>query len=124
MGQTAVNTDEHVAGNVSLSVVDPAGGAYSLYPTAQDGGVMQQWTPSCPLVLPDWLGRQQRPDPLVIPPWRLAGVAMACYALAASTPTGRVRRLTVGLLYPSNTTTGGIRSLSGLHQFGGLDGNG
>lgn len=119
---TAGNAMSTLAGK-GISVVAPAGGAYSMYTNwEQDGS--KQWETFLSSELPDWLATTKAlaPDGHAI-----VGVSQGGYAamaLAAFHPDRfRYAGALSSILYPSATTTNGA-ILAGLQQFGGVDGNG
>jgi S-formylglutathione hydrolase FrmB len=119
---TAGNAMNTLSGK-GISVVAPAGGAYSMYTNwEQDGS--KQWDTFLSSELPDWLAANKG----LAPGGHAAvGVAQGGYgamALAAFHPDrfGYAGSLS-GFLYPSSTTYNGA-ILAGLQRFGGIDGNG
>jgi S-formylglutathione hydrolase FrmB len=110
-------------GGKGISVVAPAGGAYSMYTNwEQDGS--KQWDTFLSTELPDWLAANRGLAPGGHAAVGASQGGYAAMALAAFHPDrfGFAGSLS-GFLYPSNTTTGGA-ILAGLQQFGGVDGNG
>jgi S-formylglutathione hydrolase FrmB len=106
-----------------ISVVAPAGGAYSMYTNwEQDGS--KQWDTFLSSELPNWLSANKGLAPCCHAAVGASQGGYAAMALAAFHPDrfGFAGSLS-GFLYPSNTTTGGS-ILAGLQQFGGVDGNG
>ncbi|MBW0016466.1 MAG: esterase family protein [Mycobacterium sp.] len=119
---TAGNAMSTLAGQ-GISVVAPAGGAYSMYTNwEQDGS--KQWETFLTSELPDWLSANKG----IAPGGNaLVGAAQGGYAamaLVAFHPDrfGYAGSLS-GFLYPSETTFNGA-ILAGLQQYGGVDGNG
>jgi S-formylglutathione hydrolase FrmB len=116
---TAGNAMNTLAGR-GISVVAPAGGAYSLYTDwEQDGG--KQWETFLAGELPDWLAANR-------------GLAPGGHAIVGASQGGTAA-LTLaefhpdrfkyagsmsGFLYPSNTTVNGAIT-AGMAQFGGVD---
>ncbi|MHA7648877.1 esterase family protein [Mycobacterium sp. ML4] len=119
---TAGNAMNTLAGK-GISVVAPAGGAYSMYTNwEQDGS--KQWDTFLSSELPDWLAANKGLAP---GGHGVVGASQGGYgamALATFHPDrfGFAGSLS-GFLYPSNTFTNGA-ILAGLQQFGGVDGNG
>ena len=119
---TAGNAFNTLAGK-GISVVAPAGGAFSMYTNwEQDGS--KQWDTFLSQELPDWLAANKGLAP---GGHGVAGASQGGYgamALACFHPErfGFAGSLS-GFLYPSNTTSNGA-ILAGLQQFGGVDGNG
>ena len=119
---TAGNAMNTLAGK-GISVVAPAGGAYSMYTNwERDGG--KQWETFLSSELPNWLAANKG-----LAPGGHAAVGAACggygaMALATFHPDrfGFAGSLS-GFLYPSSTNYNGA-ILAGLQQFGGVDGNG
>jgi S-formylglutathione hydrolase FrmB len=110
-------------GGKGISVVAPAGGAWSMYTNwEQDGS--KQWDTFLSTELPDWLAANKGLAPGGHAAVGASQGGYAAMALAAFHPDrfGFAGSLS-GFLYPSNTTTGGS-ILAGLQQFGGVDGNG
>lgn len=110
-------------GGKGISVVAPAGGAWSMYTNwEQDGS--KQWDTFLSSELPDWLAANKGLAPGGHAAVGASQGGYAAMALAAFHPDrfGFAGSLS-GFLYPSNTTTGGA-ILAGLQQFGGVDGNG
>jgi S-formylglutathione hydrolase FrmB len=119
---TAGNGMNTMAGK-GVSVVAPAGGAYSMYTNwEQDGS--KQWDTFLSSELPDWLAANKGLAPGGHAAVGASQGGYAAMALAAFHPDrfGFAGSLS-GFLYPSNTTTNGS-ILAGLQQFGGVDGNG
>lgn len=119
---TAGNAMNTLSGK-GISVVAPAGGAWSMYTNwEQDGS--KQWDTFLSSELPDWLAANKG----LAPGGHAAvGVSQGGYgamALAAFHPDrfGFAGSLS-GFLYPSSTNYNGA-ILAGLQQFGGVDGNG
>ncbi|WAC94580.1 esterase family protein [Mycobacterium sp. Aquia_213] len=110
-------------GGKGISVVAPAGGAWSMYTNwEQDGS--KQWDTFLSSELPDWLAANKGLAPGGHAAVGASQGGYAAMALAAFHPDrfGFAGSLS-GFLYPSNTTTNGS-ILAGLQQFGGVDGNG
>jgi S-formylglutathione hydrolase FrmB len=106
-----------------ISVVAPAGGAYSMYTNwEQDGS--KQWDTFLSSELPDWLAANKGLAP---GGHAVVGASQGGYgamALAAFHPDRfNYAGSLSGFLYPSSTTTNGA-ILAGMRQFGGIDGNG
>ena len=105
-----------------ISVVAPAGGAYSMYTNwEQDGS--KQWETFLSTELPDWLAANKGLAP---GGHAVVGAGQGGYgamALAAFHPDrfGYAGSMS-GFLYPSSTNYNGA-ILAGLQQFGGIDGN-
>lgn len=119
---TAGNAMNTLAGK-GVSVVAPAGGAFSMYTNwERDGG--KQWDTFLSSELPDWLAANKGLAPGGHAAVGASQGGYAAMALAAFHPDrfGFAGSMS-GFLYPSNTTTGGA-ILAGLQQFGGVDGNG
>jgi S-formylglutathione hydrolase FrmB len=119
---TAGNAMNTLAGK-GISVVAPAGGAYSMYTNwEQDGS--KQWDTFLSSELPDWLAANKGLAPGGHGAVGAAQGGYGAFALAAFHPDrfGYAGSLS-GILYPSSTTTNGA-ILAGLQQFGGVDGNG
>jgi S-formylglutathione hydrolase FrmB len=105
-----------------ISVVAPAGGAYSMYTNwEQDGS--KQWDTFLSSELPDWLAANKGLAPGGHAAVGAAQGGYAAMALAAFHPDrfGFAASLS-GFLYPSNTNYNGA-ILAGLQQFGGVNGN-
>ncbi|MBW0013071.1 alpha/beta hydrolase family protein [Mycobacterium sp.] len=119
---TAGNAMNTLAGK-GISVVAPAGGAYSMYTNWENDG-SKQWDTFLYSELPNWLAANK-------------GLAPCCHAAVGASQGGYAAMALAtfhpdrfsfagslsGFLYPSNTTTNGS-ILAGLQQFGGVDGNG
>ncbi|GAB3023414.1 alpha/beta hydrolase-fold protein [Mycobacterium bourgelatii] len=119
---TAGNAFNTLAGK-GISVVAPAGGAWSMYTNwEQDGS--KQWDTFLSSELPDWLAANKGLAPGGHAAVGAAQGGYGAMALAAFHPDrfGFAGSLS-GFLYPSNTFTNGA-ILAGLQQFGGVDGNG
>jgi S-formylglutathione hydrolase FrmB len=119
---TAGNAMNTLAGK-GISVVAPAGGAYSMYTNwEQDGS--KQWDTFLSSELPDWLAANKGLAPGGHAAVGASQGGYAAMALAAFHPDrfGFAGSMS-GFLYPSDTTTNGS-ILAGLQQFGGVDGNG
>jgi len=116
---SAMNT---LAGK-GISVVAPAGGAYSMYTNWENDG-SKQWDTFLSSELPNWLSANKGLAPCCHAAVGASQGGYAAMALAAFHPDrfGMAGSLS-GFLYPSNTTTNGS-ILAGLQQFGGIDGNG
>jgi S-formylglutathione hydrolase FrmB len=118
---TAGNGFNTLAGK-GISVIAPAGGAYSMYTNwEQDGS--KQWETFLSAELPEWLAANKGLAP---GGHAVVGAAQGGYgalALAAFHPdrfsfAGSMS----GFVYPSETAFGGA-ILGGLQHFGGVDGN-
>ncbi|OCB35405.1 hypothetical protein A5675_19120 [Mycobacterium malmoense] len=110
-------------GGKGISVVAPAGGAWSMYTNwEQDGS--KQWDTFLSSELPNWLAANKGLAPGGHAAVGASQGGYAAMALAAFHPDrfGFAGSMS-GFLYPSNTTTNGA-ILAGLQQFGGVDGNG
>ncbi|KZS68009.1 esterase family protein [Mycobacterium ostraviense] len=119
---TAGNAMNTLAGK-GISVVAPAGGAYSMYTNwEQDGS--KQWETFLSSELPDWLAANKGLAPGGHAAVGASQGGYGAMALAAFHPDrfGFAGSLS-GFLYPSSTTTNGA-ILAGLQEFGGVDGNG
>lgn len=116
---TAGNAMNTLAGS-GLSVVAPAGGAYSMYTNWEKDG-SKQWETFLAHELPDWLAANKGLAPGL---HAVVGASQGGYgamALATFHPDrfGYAGSMS-GFLYPSSTqTTGSI--VSGMQQFGGVD---
>jgi S-formylglutathione hydrolase FrmB len=119
---TAGNAMNTLAGK-GISVVAPAGGAYSMYTNWENDG-SKQWDTFLSSELPNWLAANKGLAPGGHGAVGASQGGYAAMALAAFHPDrfGFAGSLS-GFLYPSNTTTNGS-ILAGLQQFGGVDGNG
>jgi S-formylglutathione hydrolase FrmB len=119
---TAGNAMNTLAGK-GISVVAPAGGAYSMYTNWENDG-SKQWDTFLSSELPNWLSANKGLAPCCHAAVGASQGGYAAMALAAFHPDrfGFAGSLS-GFLYPSNTTTNGS-ILAGLQQFGGIDGNG
>jgi hypothetical protein len=106
-----------------LSVVAPAGGAYSMYTNWESDG-SKQWDTFLSAELPNWLAANKGLAPGGHGVVGAAQGGYAAMALAAFHPDrfGYAGSLS-GFLYPSSTNYNGA-ILGGLQQFGGIDGNG
>jgi S-formylglutathione hydrolase FrmB len=118
---TAGNAMNTLAGK-GISVVAPAGGAYSFYTNwEQDGG--KQWETFLTSELPDWLAANKGLAP---GGHAIVGVSQggtAALTLAEFYPARfRYAGSMSGFLYPSNTTYNGAIH-DGMMQFGGADSN-
>ncbi|OCB41474.1 esterase family protein [Mycobacterium parascrofulaceum] len=110
-------------GGKGISVVAPAGGAWSMYTNwEQDGS--KQWDTFLSSELPNWLAANKGLAPGGHAAVGASQGGYAAMALAAFHPDrfGFAGSMS-GFLYPSNTTTNGA-ILAGLQQYGGVDGNG
>lgn len=119
---TAGNAMNTLAGK-GISVVAPAGGAYSMYINwEQDGS--KQWDTFLSAELPDWLAANRGLAPGGHAAVGAAQGGYGAMALAAFHPDrfGFAGSMS-GFLYPSNTTTNGAIA-AGMQQFGGVDTNG
>ncbi|MCW2659408.1 MAG: antigen [Mycobacterium sp.] len=119
---TAGNAMNTLAGK-GISVVAPAGGAYSMYTNWENDG-SKQWDTFLSSELPNWLAANKGLAPGGHAAVGASQGGYAAMALATFHPDrfGFAGSLS-GFLYPSNTTTNGS-ILAGLQQFGGVDGNG
>ncbi len=119
---TAGNAMNTLAGK-GISVVAPAGGAYSMYTNwEQDGS--KQWETFLSSELPDWLAANKGLAPGGHAAVGASQGGYGALALAAFHPDrfGFAGSMS-GFVYPADTTTSGS-ILAGLQQFGGVDGNG
>src|ERR1700761_3592950 len=119
---TAGNAMNTLAGK-GVSVVAPAGGAFSMYTNwEQDGS--KQWDTFLSSELPNWLAANKGLAPGGHAAVGASQGGYAAMALAAFHPDrfGFAGSLS-GFLYPSSTSYNGA-ILAGLQQFGGIDGNG
>ena len=110
-------------GGKGISVVAPAGGAWSMYTNwEQDGS--KQWDTFLSSELPDWLAANKGLAPGGHGAVGASQGGYGAMALAAFHPDrfGFAGSLS-GFLYPSSTNYNGA-ILAGLQQFGGVDGNG
>lgn len=110
-------------GGKGISVVAPAGGAFSMYTNwEQDGS--KQWDTFLSSELPDWLAANKGLAPGGHAAVGASQGGYGAMALAAFHPDrfGFAGSLS-GFLYPSSTNYNGA-ILAGLQQFGGVDGNG
>ncbi len=110
-------------GGKGISVVAPAGGAYSMYTNwEQDGS--KQWDTFLSSELPDWLAANKGLAPGGHAAVGASQGGYGAMALAAFHPDrfGFAGSMS-GFLYPSSTNYNGA-ILAGLQQFGGVDGNG
>ncbi|OBK67728.1 esterase family protein [Mycobacterium sp. 1165178.9] len=110
-------------GGKGISVVAPAGGAWSMYTNwEQDGS--KQWDTFLSSELPDWLAANKGLAPGGHAAVGASQGGYGAMALAAFHPDrfGFAGSLS-GFLYPSSTNYNGA-ILAGLQQFGGIDGNG
>jgi len=119
---TVGNAMNTLAGK-GISVVAPAGGAWSMYTNWENDG-SKQWDTFLSSELPNWLSANKGLAPCCHAAVGASQGGYAAMALAAFHPDrfGMAGSLS-GFLYPSNTTTNGS-ILAGLQQFGGIDGNG
>ncbi|WP_221046373.1 esterase family protein [Mycobacterium senriense] len=110
-------------GGKGISVVAPAGGAWSMYTNwEQDGS--KQWDTFLSSELPDWLAANKGLAPgghaaVGASQGGYAAMALACFHPDRFGFAGSLS----GFLYPSSTNYNGA-ILAGLQQFGGIDGNG
>ncbi|HYB38924.1 MAG TPA: alpha/beta hydrolase family protein [Mycobacterium sp.] len=116
---TAGNAMNTLAGR-GISVVAPAGGAYSMYTNWERDG-SKQWETFLSSELPDWLAANRGLAP---GGHAVVGASQGGYgamALAAFHPDrfGYAGSMS-GFLYPSDTTTNGAIT-AGMAQFGGVD---
>lgn len=119
---TAGNAMNTLSGK-GISVVAPAGGAWSMYTNwEQDGS--KQWDTFLSSELPDWLAANKGLAPGGHAAVGASQGGYGAMALAAFHPDrfGFAGSLS-GFLYPSSTNYNGA-ILAGLQQFGGVDGNG
>ncbi|WP_202378171.1 esterase family protein [Mycobacterium paraintracellulare] len=119
---TAGNAMNTLSGK-GISVVAPAGGAWSMYTNwEQDGS--KQWDTFLSSELPDWLAANKGLAPGGHAAVGASQGGYGAMALAAFHPDrfGFAGSLS-GFLYPSSTNYNGA-ILEGLQQFGGVDGNG
>ncbi|BBX41145.1 esterase family protein [Mycobacterium simiae] len=119
---TAGNAMNTLAGK-GISVVAPAGGAWSMYTNwEQDGS--KQWDTFLSSELPDWLAANKGLAPGGHGAVGASQGGYGALALAAFHPDrfGFAGSLS-GFVYPSSTNYNGA-ILAGLQQFGGVDGNG
>ena len=119
---TVGNAMNTMAGK-GLSVVAPAGGAFSMYTNwEQDGS--KQWETFLSAELPDWLAANKGLAPGGHAAVGASQGGYGAMALAAFHPDrfGYAGSLS-GFLYPSNTATNGAIA-AGMRQFGGVDTNG
>jgi len=119
---TAGNAMNTLAGK-GISVVAPAGGAYSMYTNWENDG-SKQWDTFLSGELPNWLAANKGLAPGGHAAVGASQGGYAAMALAAFHPDrfGLAGSLS-GFLYPSSTNYNGA-ILAGLQQFGGIDGNG
>ncbi len=119
---TAGNAMNTLAGK-GISVVAPAGGAYSMYTNWERDG-SKQWDTFLSSELPDWLAANKGLAPGGHAAVGASQGGYAAMALAAFHPDrfGFAGSMS-GFLYPSSTNYNGA-ILAGLQQFGGVDGNG
>ncbi|OBI53790.1 hypothetical protein A5707_11080 [Mycobacterium kyorinense] len=103
-----------------ISVVAPAGGAYSMYTNwEQDGS--KQWDTFLSSELPDWLAANKGLAPgghaaVGASQGGYGAMALACFHPDRFGYAGSLS----GFLYPSHTTIGGS-IIAGMQQFGGVD---
>jgi S-formylglutathione hydrolase FrmB len=116
---TAGNAMNALAGK-GISVVAPAGGAYSLYADwEQDGS--KQWETFLSSELPDWLAANKGLAPGGHAVVGASQGGTAAMTLAEFHPDRfRYAGAMSGFLYPSNTTVNGAIT-AGMTQFGGAD---
>ncbi|BCP14136.1 MPT51/MPB51 antigen [Mycobacterium paraintracellulare] len=119
---TAGNAMNTLAGK-GISVVAPAGGAYSMYTNWENDG-SKQWDTFLSSELPNWLAANKGVAPGGHAAVGASQGGYAAMALAAFHPdrfsyAGSLS----GFLYPSSTNYNGA-ILAGMRQFGGVDGNG
>jgi S-formylglutathione hydrolase FrmB len=116
---TAGNAMNTLAGK-GISVVAPAGGAYSLYTDwEQDGS--KQWETFLSTELPDWLAANKGLAPGGHAVVGASQGGTAAITLAEFHPDRfRYAGSMSGFLYPSNTVVNGAIS-AGMAQFGGVD---
>jgi S-formylglutathione hydrolase FrmB len=110
-------------GGKGISVVAPAGNAFSMYTNwEQDGS--KQWDTFLSSELPDWLAANKGLAPGGHAAVGASQGGYGAMALAAFHPDrfGFAGSMS-GFLYPSSTNYNGA-ILAGLQQFGGVDGNG
>ncbi len=110
-------------GGKGISVVAPAGGAWSMYTNwEQDGS--KQWDTFLSSELPNWLAANKGLAPGGHAAVGASQGGYGAMALAAFHPDrfGFAGSLS-GFLYPSSTNYNGA-ILAGLQQYGGVDGNG
>jgi len=110
-------------GGKGISVVAPAGGAFSMYTNwEQDGS--KQWDTFLSSELPDWLAANKGLAPGGHAAVGASQGGYGAMALAAFHPDrfGFAGSMS-GFLYPSSTNYNGA-ILAGLQQYGGVDGNG
>jgi len=119
---TVGNAMNTLAGK-GISVVAPAGGAYSMYTNWESDG-SKQWDTFLSAELPNWLAANKGLAPGGHGVVGATQGGYAAMALAAFHPDrfGYAGSLS-GFLYPSSTNYNGA-ILAGLQQFGGIDGNG
>ena len=116
---TAGNAMNTLAGK-GISVVAPAGGAYSMYTNwEQDGS--KQWETFLSSELPDWLAANKGLAPGGHAAVGASQGGYGAFALATFHPDrfGYAGSMS-GFLYPSNTTTNGAIT-AGMANFGGVD---
>lgn len=119
---TAGNAMGTLAGK-GISVVAPAGGAFSMYTNwEQDGS--KQWETFLTSELPDWLSANKGIAPSGNAVVGAAQGGYAAMALVAFHPDRfNYAGSLSGFLYPSATTFNGA-ILAGMQEFGGVDANG
>ncbi|MGH3521829.1 MAG: esterase family protein [Mycobacterium sp.] len=107
-------------GGKGISVVAPAGGAYSMYTDWEKDG-SKQWDTFLSSELPDWLAANKGLAPGGHAAVGAAQGGYGAMALACFHPDrfGYAGALS-GFLYPSNTTSNGAIT-AGMAQFGGVD---
>lgn len=110
-------------GGKGISVVAPAGGAWSMYTNWEQDGSKQRDT-FLSSELPDWLAADKGLAPCGHAAVGASQGGYGAMALAAFHPDrfGFAGSLS-GFLYPSSTNYNGA-ILAGLQQYGGVDGNG
>ncbi|RFD27157.1 hypothetical protein MUBE_00505 [Mycobacterium uberis] len=119
---TVGNAMNTLAGK-GISVVAPAGGAYSMYTDWENDG-SKQWDIFLSSELPEWLVTNKGLAPGGHAAAGASQGGYAAMALAAFHPDrfGFAGALS-GFVYPSSTNYNGA-ILAGLQRFGGIDGNG
>lgn len=119
---TAGNAMNTLAGK-GISVVAPAGGAWSMYTNWENDG-SKQWDTFLSSELPNWLAANKGLAPgghaaVGASQGGYGAMALACFHPDRFGMAGSLS----GFLYPSSTNSNGA-ILAGLQQFGGVDGNG
>jgi S-formylglutathione hydrolase FrmB len=118
---TAGNAVNSLAGK-GISVVAPAGGAYSLYTNWERDG-SRQWETFLAAELPDWLAANKGLAPGGHAVVGASQGGTAALTLAEFHPDRfRYAGSMSGFLYPSNTTYNGAIT-AGMMRFGGVDTN-